>query len=79
MKSIIAARRISWALCGCCLFAAITSTGCQSSVGGQMLPSPWYTYDDVQYYAPAQEHKLAKEAAAMKAYKSDQDTRQQQP
>jgi len=44
-----------------------------------MLPSPWYTYDDVQYFAPAQEHKLAKEAAALKAYKADQQTRQQQP
>lgn len=79
MKSTHAARWISWAVCGCCLVAAISSTGCQSSVGGQMLPSPWYTYDDVQYYAPAQEHKLAKEAAALKAYKADQQTRQQQP
>ena len=79
MKSTFAARWFVRALCGCCLLAAISSTGCQSSIGGQILPSPWYTYDDVQYYAPAQEHKLANEAAALKAYKADQQTRQQQP
>jgi hypothetical protein len=52
--------------------AAIGTTGCQVHVGGQTLPSPYYLKDDVQYFAPGPEMKLSREAAAMKAYKSDQ-------
>ncbi|MFO0789726.1 MAG: hypothetical protein U0805_09720 [Pirellulales bacterium] len=39
-------------------------TGCQVEVAGQTLPSPWYLTDDVQYYPPGSEFKLAREAAA---------------
>jgi hypothetical protein len=42
-------------------------TGCQVDVGGQTLPSPYYLTDDVQYFPPGPEMKLAREAAAMKA------------
>ncbi len=49
------------------LSAAIGVTGCQVDIGGQMLPSAHYMSDDVQYFAPGPEFKLAKEAAAMKA------------
>lgn len=41
-------------------------TGCQMDIAGQTLPSPHYLTDDVQYYAPGPEFKLAKEAAALK-------------
>jgi hypothetical protein len=34
-------------------------------MAGQTLPSPWYLTDDVQYYAPGPEFKLAREAAAI--------------
>jgi hypothetical protein len=44
-------------------------TGCQVDVSGQTLPSPWYLTDDVQYYAPGPEFKLAREAAAMQEQK----------
>jgi hypothetical protein len=47
-------------------------TGCQSTVGGQTLPSPFYLRDDVQYHQPGPEFKLAKEAAAQKAFQEDQ-------
>jgi hypothetical protein len=47
-------------------------TGCQVDVGGQTLPSGYYLSDDVQYYAPGPEFKLAKEAAAQKAYSEEQ-------
>ncbi len=47
-------------------------TGCQVSIGGQTLPSPYYLSDDVQYFAPGPEMRLSKEAAAMKAYSSEQ-------
>ena len=40
-------------------------TGCQVEMAGQTLPSPYYLSDDVQYYAPGPEFKLAREAAAI--------------
>ncbi|WP_197531337.1 hypothetical protein [Posidoniimonas corsicana] len=55
-----------WAA-GAVMLAGIASTGCQVDVAGQTLPSPWYLTDDVQYYAPGPEFKLAREAAALKA------------
>ena len=60
------------ALCGCGLLAAASGTGCQVSVGGQMLPSPYYFSDDVQYFPPGSEFKLSREASAMKAFNADQ-------
>jgi hypothetical protein len=44
----------------------MAATGCQVEMGGQTLPSPWYLTDDIQYYAPGPEFKLAREAAALK-------------
>ena len=55
---------------GAVVLASIASTGCQVDVGGQTLPSPYYIYDDVQYFAPGPEFKLSNEAAAMKAAKA---------
>ncbi|MDP6722151.1 MAG: hypothetical protein QGF59_26035 [Pirellulaceae bacterium] len=52
--------------------AALSATGCQSHIGGQTLPSPYYLTDDVQYFAPGLENKLSSEAAAMKAFDADQ-------
>jgi hypothetical protein len=46
---------------------AAGGTGCQVNVGGQTLPSPYYQSDDVQYFAPGPEFKLANEAAALRA------------
>ena len=48
------------------LAASLASTGCQVEMAGQTLPSGYYLSDDVQYYAPGPEFKLAREAAAMK-------------
>ena len=59
--------------------AAVTSTGCQITEGGQTLPSPWYMYDDIQYFAPGAEFKLSKEAAAQKAYRADEAARRSTP
>ena len=53
------------------LFAGVGLTGCQTDVGGQSLPSPYYMSDDVQYFPPGPEFKLSREAAAMKAYSQD--------
>lgn len=57
--------------CGLAFLACVAATGCQVDIGGQIHPSPWYTSDDVQYYAPGSEFKLPKEAAALKAYSAN--------
>ncbi len=59
-------------LAGLGLLVVMGVTGCQSEVGGQLLPSPWYMSDDIQYYAPGPEFKLAKEAAAQRAARAEQ-------
>jgi hypothetical protein len=73
MKNTIAWQRASVALIG--LTVAALSTGCQVHTGGQTLPSPWYHTDDVQYFPPGPEFKLTREAAAMKAYKAEEEAR----
>lgn len=65
-------RRLQTLILGLVLPAAAVLTGCQVETGGQTLPSPYYLTDDVQYYPPGSEFKLAREAAAMKAYSEDQ-------
>ncbi len=55
---------------GLLAIACLTSTGCQVDVAGQTLPSPYYLYDDVQYFPAGPEFKLSNEAAAMKAYEA---------
>jgi hypothetical protein len=67
------------ALCGGMAVAAAGSIGCQVDVGGQTLPSPFYMVDDVQYFPAGPEFKLSREAAALKAYKLEQEASQQQP
>ncbi len=41
------------------------SVGCQVSVEGQTLPSPYYLMDDVQYFPAGPENKLANETNAI--------------
>ena len=48
------------------------ATGCQVSVGGQTLPSPYYDRDDVQFFPAGTEFKLSREAAAMKEFNARQ-------
>jgi hypothetical protein len=52
---------------------SVATAGCQIDVGGQTLPSPYYIYDDVQYFPPGPEFKLSNEAAAMKELKAEQE------
>jgi len=65
-------RPLRWLLAGLGLFLALGLTGCQVDIGGQTLPSPSYMSDDVQYFAPGPEFKLAREAAALKAAEQEQ-------
>jgi hypothetical protein len=59
-----------------CLGAVVTITtalvGCQSSINGQTLPSPYYHYDDIQYFPHGPEFQLQNEANALKAAQSSQ-------
>lgn len=54
-----------------------SSTGCQVSVAGQTLPSPYYLYDDIQYFPAGPENKLANETAALKAAREQAKAAQQ--
>lgn len=51
---------------GLLMLLSLAATGCQMDIAGQTLPSGYYLSDDVQYYAPGPEFKLAREAAALK-------------
>jgi hypothetical protein len=51
---------------GLLMLVSLAATGCQTDIAGQTLPSGYYLSDDVQYYAPGPEFKLAREAAALK-------------
>jgi hypothetical protein len=61
-----------WLLLGLGAMATIGVTGCQVDYGGQTMPSPYYMYDDVQYFPPGPQMKLAREAAALKTYNQEQ-------
>jgi len=54
------------------MLVSLAATGCQMDIAGQTLPSPYYLTDDVQYYAPGPEFKLAREATALKEQSADQ-------
>lgn len=63
------------AACGMSLLAVACGTGCQVSVGGQTLPSPYYLDDDVQYFPEGPEFKLSNEAAALEEFKAEEAQR----
>lgn len=72
MSGLKTRRPLRTVLAGLGLLAVMTLTGCQVNVGGQTLPSPYYMADDVQYFPPGPEFKLAREAAAQKAAREEQ-------
>ncbi len=64
--------RCSAVMGGLVVLLSLTATGCQMDIAGQTLPSPYYLTDDVQYYAPGPEFKLAREAAVLKEQAAQQ-------
>lgn len=61
-----------YALLGLLLIGGIApSVGCQVSVAGQTLPSPYYLLDDVQYFPAGPQNKLANETAALEKAKAE--------
>lgn len=75
MKSQIKSRLVSAALCVAAAVAACSTTGCQVSIGGQTLPSPYYMSDDIQYFPRGPEFKLQNEAAALKEARAEESKR----
>jgi hypothetical protein len=74
MKVTVVDRRTRLGWAAALLLAALPAlTGCQVDVAGQTLPSPYYLTDDIQYFAPGTEFKLAREAAAMQAAAAEAD------
>jgi hypothetical protein len=63
------------------LAAAIATSalfsGCQTTIGGQTLPSPDYLTDDVQYFPAGPEFKLTNQVAAAKQQAEDRARMQQ--
>jgi hypothetical protein len=59
-------------LAACGLIAALGATGCQSSVGGQTLPSAYYLRDDVQFFPAGPEEPLYNQKRAIEEYKLNQ-------
>lgn len=47
----------------------IGAVGCQSTVGGQTMPSPDYLKDDVQYHRAGPEYILSQQKQALDEYR----------
>lgn len=48
-------------------------TGCQTSIGGQTLPSATYLDDDVQYFPAGPEFKLTNQVEAARKYRLENE------
>jgi hypothetical protein len=59
----------AWLMILGCAALSSASVGCQTTVGGQTLPSPNYLRDDLSYFPPGPEFKLTKQVQAMEEYK----------
>jgi hypothetical protein len=57
-----------------CGLLTLASTGCQTSVGGQTLPSAYYLEDDVQYFPAGQEFLLPNQVRALEEYRLTQQS-----
>lgn len=61
---------------GSALMLGMTS-GCQATIGGQTLPSPYYLEDDVQYFPAGPEDVLYRERAALQQASEEEAVKRQ--
>lgn len=61
-----------WLLLLGCAALCSAAVGCQTTVGGQTLPSAYYLRDDLQYFPAGPEFKLTKQVQAIEEYKARQ-------
>lgn len=66
IQKLFEGRRV--ALLGCALLG-MSAVGCQTTIGGQTLPSAYYLQDDVQYFPMGPEFRLSRQVEALEAYK----------
>lgn len=63
--------RVTMILAGC-LMASSVLTGCQSTIGGQTLPSAHYLRDDVQFFPAGSEDLIPNQRRALEEFNSEQ-------
>lgn len=56
-----------------CFLACGGMFGCQTNIGGQTLPSPYYLRDDVQFFPAGPEFLLPETVRAHQEYKTAQE------
>jgi hypothetical protein len=56
------------------LASTVLLTGCQTTIGGQTLPSPDYLTDDVQFYPAGPEFRLTNQVEASRKQAADTQT-----
>lgn len=56
------------------LASTVLLTGCQTTIGGQTLPSPDYLADDVQFYPAGPEFRLTNQVEASRKQAADIQT-----
>ncbi len=71
-----ACKKTGWVARSLCLLGLLSlgvafTSGCQTSIGGQTLPSAYYLEDDVQYFPTGPEFLLANEVRAIEQYKAE--------
>lgn len=49
----------------------VATTGCQTYQLGQVLPTPYFMRDDIQYFPKGPQHPLANELNAMQAAEAE--------
>jgi uncharacterized lipoprotein YajG len=72
VKAATERKRILFSMLAAMASSAVL-TGCQTSIGGQTLPSPTYLDDDVQYFVAGPEFKLTNQVEATRKYALDQE------
>ena len=55
-------------LCSGAAAASLGLTGCQASMAGQTLPSPYYLRDDVQFFPAGPEFQFPNQVQAIEEY-----------
>lgn len=76
MKNLRWTKWSSLALIACGL-VSVASQGCQTTTGGQTLPSAYYLKDDVQFFPAGPEFLLPNQEAELKRYRLQQQGIQQ--
>ena len=71
MKAVAGRKRVMLSIVAAIASSALL-TGCQTSIGGQTLPSATYLDDDVQFFPAGPEFKLTNQVEAARKYELEQ-------